>query len=280
MNQDKSSAGPRVLVVADQVLAGDSVRKSLTRELGTEPGEVFVVAPALAKSGLHHQMGDVDEARDEARERLDQSLAALKEAGLNASGEVGDSDPLIAISDEMLKQKPDRIFIVANTGDHEEYAEQDLLERAERDFDQPVTRLMVDGAGDGQKVVDVASSESGAGRDKGPQSDSGNMPPLTKRNILGIVFAIIGTLILGALATAAAGDDKSPVLEEGYLDGTAPAIILIALFVALINLAHIVGLFFFQSVRYTGPFERFFSRMSLFGTAAAIVVCLILYALN
>jgi hypothetical protein len=41
---------------------------------------------------------------------------------------------------------------------------------------------------------------------------------------------------------------------------------------ALINLAHVVGLVLFQSVRYDGIFSRFFARLSLFGTPIAIAV--------
>jgi hypothetical protein len=41
---------------------------------------------------------------------------------------------------------------------------------------------------------------------------------------------------------------------------------------ALVNLAHVVGLFLFQSVRYQGIFSRFFARISLIGTPIAVVV--------
>ena len=53
--------------------------------------------------------------------------------------------------------------------------------------------------------------------------------------------------------------------------------LLIALFVALVNMAHIVGLIFFQSVRYKGPFEKLFSRLSLYGTPIVLVVMVGLY---
>ena len=40
----------------------------------------------------------------------------------------------------------------------------------------------------------------------------------------------------------------------------------------MINLAHVVGLIFFQSVRYTGPFEKLFARISLIGTPIAVAI--------
>lgn len=268
--------GKRVLVVADQALRGDEVRDKLIAELGGKPSEVFVVAPALAKSGLEHTMGDVDDGRERAQERLDQTLEELRGAGLEVNGEVGDSDPLLAISDEVVKFQPDRIFVIANPQDSEAYAEKDLVSRAERDLDQPVTELIVEGGGSDQHVVDVEETAPEAGRGKGKRP-SGNFPPLTKRDILGIAVAVIGTIIAGALAAAGTGADDSRIKEEGYLNSTAAIMLLIALFTALVNLAHVVGLLFFQSVRYKGPFEKFFSRTSLIGTPIAIVVLVILY---
>jgi hypothetical protein len=55
--------------------------------------------------------------------------------------------------------------------------------------------------------------------------------------------------------------------------GTA-ARILIATAALLINMAHVVGIFFFESVDYHGPFQPFFARLSMFGTLGAIVVSL------
>ena len=52
------------------------------------------------------------------------------------------------------------------------------------------------------------------------------------------------------------------------------ATILIATGALLINLAHVVGIFFFESVDYHGPFQRFFARLSMFGTLGAVVVSL------
>ncbi|HWM64057.1 MAG TPA: hypothetical protein VNP96_08750, partial [Solirubrobacterales bacterium] len=63
---------------------------------------------------------------------------------------------------------------------------------------------------------------------------------------------------------------------EGRLGAACAASILIAMFLALINLAHVVGLFLFQSVGYQGIWNRFFSRLSLIGTPTAIVAVLLL----
>ena len=99
---------------------------------------------------------------------------------------------------------------------------------------------------------------------------SENLPPLTKRDIAGLVVAILGTIALILLAVTTADSDS------GDIGGLAAARLLIATFVTLINLAHIVGIFLFESVNYHGVFERFFSKMSLIGTPIALVISLLL----
>lgn len=106
-----------------------------------------------------------------------------------------------------------------------------------------------------------------------PQPD--NLPRFATRDILGIVVAIVGTIVLVLLA----GNCEDPnVKDEGqgeafvqFAGGCAVRYILAGGF-ALINLAHVVGLLLFESVGYHGNFEKFFSRLSLYGTLAAIAV--------
>ncbi|HYP55585.1 MAG TPA: hypothetical protein VEQ41_04695 [Solirubrobacterales bacterium] len=266
--------GGRVLIVADEAVAGEELRKSVIDHLEGEPTSVFVVAPALAASGLKHTMGDVDGAIGPARERLERTLEELRKAGIEADGEVGDSDPMVAINDEILKFRPDQILVVAHNRDESAFAERGLLEQMQRDLDLPVTELVVD-RGERPHVLDVKETEAGAGRRKGWRP-SANMPPLSKRDLGGILVAILGTLLLGALAADCVGEQSGHDFEEGRLNFACAARILIATGLALINLAHVVGLFLFQSVGYEGMWNRFFARLSLIGTPLAIVASLLL----
>lgn len=264
------------LVVVNEVVSGAELRDGLLRHLGNGDGnkKVFVVAPAIADSGLDYMLGDVDGAIGPAKERLERTLEELRGAGIEADGEVGDSDPLQAIQDELLKHHPDRIVLVAHRDEDGAFAEKGLLEQAERDLELPVTELVVD-HGDEPHVLDVKRTEYGAGRRKGRRL-SANWPPLTTRNVLGIFVAVIGTLVLGGLAANAAGDASGADLEESRLGAAPAATILIATGMALINLAHVVGLFLFQSVGYDGIWSRFFARLSLIGTPIAVVAAVIL----
>jgi hypothetical protein len=267
--------GRKALVVANHAVVGEPLRAALLEQLEQGISSVFVVAPPLVDSAFEHYMGDIDGAIPEARERLRETLEQLRGAGLEADGEVGDADPIQAISDEIEKFHPDQVLIVGHRDEDGTFAEQGLLEQAQRDLELPVTELFVEAEGSAPRVVDVERTEPGAGRDRGWRP-SGNLPPLTKLNVIGIFVAVVGTLILGILAAECFGADNSAAgdNEEGRVDWVCAVRALIALAFALINLAHIVGLLLFQSVRYEGIFSRFFARLSLYGTPLAVLVSL------
>lgn len=257
-----NGGGKRALVVANEAVAGNELRESLISHLGNEIGEVFVVAPALTESGLKYMLGDVDAAVGPARERLERTVAELREAGIDATGEVGDSDPMMAISDEIHKFHPDQVLVVAHRDEDGAFAERGLLEQIERDLELPVTELVVDRAS-APHVLDVEETDPVAGRREGWRPSS-NLPPLSPRQFAGILVAILGTLLLAFLAAASPSAGR----------------ILIAMAMALVNLAHVVGLFLFQSVGYEGLWSRFFARLSLIGTPVAIVASLLIGALD
>jgi len=273
-NLRRANRHRRALLVANEAIRGEELRHGLLAQLGDQVEEVFVVAPAMTESGLDDALGDIDRAIGPAEERLRRTLEELRSAGVKAEGEVGDSDPLQAIQDELLKFRPDRIVVVAHRDGDGAFAEKGLLEQAERDLELPVTELVVDKA-TAPHLLDVQRTEYGAGRDK-DWEPSHNWPPLSPRNVVGILVAVLGTLLLGILAAKAVGDANGFKLEEGRLGATEAATILIALGMALLNLAHVVGLFLFQSTGYEGIWSRFFARISLFGTPLAVVAAAVM----
>ena len=97
---------------------------------------------------------------------------------------------------------------------------------------------------------------------------SRNWPPLSRMDIVGIAVAGLGTAALILIAAISADHDS------GSYGAATIARILIATGALLINMAHVVGILFFESVDYHGPFQRFFARLSMFGTAAAVTVSL------
>ena len=97
---------------------------------------------------------------------------------------------------------------------------------------------------------------------------SSNWPPLSRADIVGIAVAGLGTAALILIAAITADHDS------GSYGAITIARILIATGALLINMAHVVGILFFESVDYHGSFQRFFARLSMFGTTAAVVISL------
>jgi hypothetical protein len=97
---------------------------------------------------------------------------------------------------------------------------------------------------------------------------SANLPPLSRTDIIGIAVGALGTAALIMFALVSAGG------EHGHYGPVTIARVLIATGALLINMAHVVGILFFESVDYHGPIQRMFARLSMFGTSAAVVVSL------
>jgi hypothetical protein len=97
---------------------------------------------------------------------------------------------------------------------------------------------------------------------------SSNWPPLSRADIVGIAVAGLGTAALILIAAITADADS------GSYGAVTIARILIATGALLINMAHVVGILFFESVDYHGSFQRFFAGLSMFGTIAAVVISL------
>ena len=266
----------RVLVVAADEVAGDEVIEAIA-ERTNDSTEVRLVAPALTDSRLEHHAGAIDEAREHAEERLRRSLEALKRAGIEAAGGVGDSDLRLAIQDALQTFEADEIVIVAHRDDPPAMEAQGISE-TEDGFDVPITELYVTHEGREAHVADVEHTEGGVGGgpdDAEIRGESRNLPPYSPFDLIGILVAIVGTGILVVLAADCGGDQGfqgGP--GSGSFDG-CDVRLLIAGLAGLVNLAHVVGLMLFQAGPYRGMWRTFFSNLSLWGTPAAIVISLL-----
>jgi nucleotide-binding universal stress UspA family protein len=99
-----------LLVVANETVEGNVLIEIVRDVALSRDANVFVVAPAL-NSRLRHWMSDSDCAHSAAQQRLENTLARLRGAGVRASGEVGDADPLRAIEDAIHVFPADEIVI-------------------------------------------------------------------------------------------------------------------------------------------------------------------------
>ena len=147
---DRSAAGrPRILVVANETVAGAALREEVAARVAGREADVLVVSPAL-NTRLRHWTSDEDRARAEARLRLDESLEALRRIGVDARGEVGDDDPLQAIDDALRTFGAEEIIISTHPPGRSNWLERELIERARDRYDCPVRHVVVDLDAEGQ----------------------------------------------------------------------------------------------------------------------------------
>lgn len=136
-----------VLVVANEVLSGEELR----RHVAAEPGErvrLDVLAPVLT-SRVHYGVSDVDAGLEDARARLERSLRWAREQGIAARGEVGDPSPTTAIEDELRDFGADEVIVVTHPLARMSWQERREVERLRAELDVPVTHIESPGAADG-----------------------------------------------------------------------------------------------------------------------------------
>ena len=135
----------RILVLANETCAGAAVCDEVRYRAGSGPATVLVVAPALASSRMGHWLtSDVSAARTAATERLESSLDALRRVGLDASGQLGDSDPMQALDDAVRVFGPDEIVISTHPPVRSNWLERRVVQRARERYQVPVTHVVVD----------------------------------------------------------------------------------------------------------------------------------------
>jgi GABA permease len=133
----------RILVVANETVGGAPLLSELRRRSEGVREHVLVVSPAL-NSPLRHWTSDEDGAREAAQQRLEASLAAMRAAGIDARGEVGDGDPLQAIEDALRTFAPDELIISTHPEGRSHWLERGVVEGARERFALPVTHVVVD----------------------------------------------------------------------------------------------------------------------------------------
>ncbi|MBI5310726.1 MAG: universal stress protein [Actinobacteria bacterium] len=132
----------RVLVIANETVAGRKLIDTI-KETAADGAEVKVVCPALS-SRLKFMLSDVDGPRAAAQERLDRSLAMLEEAGVRASGEIGDGNPLRAFRDQSAIFEPDAVVVSTHPEGRSNWLENGVVEKIRAETDLPVSHVVVD----------------------------------------------------------------------------------------------------------------------------------------
>lgn len=130
-----------ILVVANRTCPCPVLLDEVVRHVGDAPIDVLVVVPAL-NSRLRHWLSDIDDAVAGAHARLEVALADLRTRGVNARGEVGDANPLVAIDDALAHFAASAIVIATLPPGRSNWLERGLIDKARARFGVPVTHLV------------------------------------------------------------------------------------------------------------------------------------------
>jgi hypothetical protein len=134
----------RILVLANETLGGEALRREIVHRMAGENAEVFVSCPALNVSKIKHWVSDEDEARRQAQERLDEVLARLDREGIAVKGDIGDADPIQAMEDALRLFPAQEVIISTHPPGKSNWLERGVIERARERFALPVTHVVVD----------------------------------------------------------------------------------------------------------------------------------------
>jgi hypothetical protein len=133
----------RIMVIANETVGGRVLLREIANRCRSRRCEVLVVTPALT-SQLKHWVSDVDGAIADAERRRDESVRAIVALGIDARGEVGDSEPNVAIEDALRTFPADELIISTHPPDRSKWLERGVVERARRDVELPIAHVVVD----------------------------------------------------------------------------------------------------------------------------------------
>jgi hypothetical protein len=259
----------RVLAILTDNLHGSEPVEQILANANQDGVDLRVVVPATEANALRHTLGDIDEPKHEAEQRLQWALQTLRAEGIEVNGEVGDPDPVQAAQDALLKAPADEVLIFEHCEAQSKWYENGLLERAQEEIEPPLRVVMVETGDDDHPDHVIGVEETGAGTIN-PIADKevgggAYVPGMTRSDLAGMVAGIVGTIVVAVLAAAITAGD-------GHETGWEAVAILIAIGIALANLAHVVGLTLFEAIHYRGGFAKFFRTLALVVTPAAIVI--------
>src|SRR4051812_16113543 len=132
----------KILALVAEPISADALRSAVGAE-DADSAEVLVVAPAL-NSKKRFFLADPDPAIERAEDVQEETVERLSEDGIDAAGDTGEEDPLLALQDALVSYDADEIVVSTHPGGKQNWLEDGLLEQAKERFDAPVRHMVVD----------------------------------------------------------------------------------------------------------------------------------------
>jgi hypothetical protein len=131
----------KLLVLTPEPVDADLVRAAVGDE--AEGAEVLVVSPATNQSKLAFWVSDPDDAIAEAETAQEETTERLEEAGIDAAGDTGESEPAVALQDALATFPADRIVVFSHPEGKRDYREDKGIAELQARYGIPVTHAEI-----------------------------------------------------------------------------------------------------------------------------------------
>jgi len=131
----------KILAVVSEPVSGDALRSAV----GGDPSdaEVLVVAPALTGK-LRWVLADPDEAIARAEEVEQETVERLDEEGIDAAGDTGEADPMLAVQDALQTFPADQVVFFTHREGRRNWLEEGVVDQARERFDARIEHMVLD----------------------------------------------------------------------------------------------------------------------------------------
>jgi hypothetical protein len=131
-----------ILVIANRTVTGQKLLDAMKEHAAVGDVSFRLVVPATRPSS-----GFViydEPVRHSAEARVDLATSMFAQAGLKATGEVGDPDPFMATMDAVAERRPELIIVSTHPSTHSGWLRRDLIERIRSATGIPVEHIVTD----------------------------------------------------------------------------------------------------------------------------------------
>jgi hypothetical protein len=133
--------GKKILALVSEAVSTEALRSALGDSI--DDAEVMVVAPAL-DSRTRFWTSDNDEAIARAEAVQQETVERLADDDVDAVGDTGETDPLLALQDALATFPADEVVIFTRPEGDRNWAEDDLVDQAKEQLSVPVRHMEVD----------------------------------------------------------------------------------------------------------------------------------------
>jgi hypothetical protein len=131
----------KILALVSEPVNAEALRSAVGPEAAD--AEVLVVAPALM-SRRKFLLADPDPGIERAEAVQEETVERLGEAGIDAAGDTGEADPLLAVQDALATFEADEIVLFTHAEGARNWLEEGVVQEAEKRFSQPVRHLVIE----------------------------------------------------------------------------------------------------------------------------------------